>query len=233
MTSGPPPHETLPHEAMDAIRSGGLVPLYSSPDPDILYRAAQATVEAGIPVMEVTLRAPGVIDALAQLIARVEADSLPLMVGVGTVLDDGEAKAAIGSGARFIFSPVVSPEVAERCRAEGVAWIPGCATPTEIHTAMELGCSSVKLFPADAIGGPGFLRSVRSVIPTVEAIPSGGVVPEADALEAWFRAGAVAVAVGSWLFPGGAIIGDDWSDVRRRLASAESAVALARERLSA
>lgn len=233
MTSGPSRHATPRHDALDAMRSAGLVPLYSSPDPDVLYRAAQVIVEAGIPVMEVTLRAPGVVGALAQVIARVGAESLPLLVGAGTVLDVSEAEAAIGAGASFVFSPVVSPDVAALCQAEGVAWIPGCATPTEIHTAMELGCSAIKLFPADTIGGPGFLRSVRSVFPSVEAIPSGGVVPEADVLETWFRAGAVAVAIGSWLFPDRAIVEADWSEVRRRLDSAVSAVAVARARMTA
>jgi len=231
MTSGAPRLTTPPHDAMGAMRSGGLVPLYSNPDPDDLYKVAEAIVEAGISVMEVTLRAPGVVEALSQLIVRVEAESLPLLVGAGTVLYAGDAEAAIEAGASFIFSPIVSPEVGALCQAGGVTWIPGCATPTEIHTAMNLGCSAIKLFPADTIGGSGFLRSVRSVFPTVEAIPSGGVIPEADVLEAWFRAGAVAVAIGSWLFPERAIVEDDWSEVRRRLTSAVSAIAVARERL--
>lgn len=230
--SGSSPEGVGSREVVDAMRTGGLVPLYSSPDPDILFRAAQVTVAAGLPVMEVTLRAPGVIEALAEVIARVEADSLPLLVGAGTVLDNKATKAVIEAGVRFIFAPIMVSEVAERCRAEGVAWIPGCATPTEIHTAMGLGCSAVKLFPADTIGGPRFLKSVRSVMPAVEAIPSGGVVPEVDALEQWFGAGAAAVAIGSWLFPDGEKIGADWSAVARRLESAVSSVAEARQRLA-
>ena len=223
--------DTYGLDALDVIRSGGLVPLYSSPDAGDLYRVAEALAAAGISVMEVTLRAPGTLEALGPLVQRVASGGLPLMVGAGTVLDAAAAEVAIRAGARFIVSPIVHPEVAARCRANQVAWIPGCATPTEVHTAMTLGCTAVKLFPADAIGGPGFLRSIRSVFPDVRAIPSGGIGPDPDAIEAWFRAGAIAVAMGSQLFPGPAT-GDDPTELQRRLASAVSAVAVAREKLS-
>lgn len=233
MTATDSPRGTSPGAALEAMRSGGLVPLYTSADPDDLYRAALAIVESGLSVMEVTLRAPGVLEALHPLITRVEQAGLPLMVGAGTVLDANAAAAAIAAGARFVFSPTLVPEVAEQCRAAEVAWIPGCATPSEIHTALRLGSSAVKLFPADTIGGPGFLRTVRSVLPTVEAIPSGGVSPDPDAIEAWFRAGAMAVAMGSWLFPGPGTGGEDWAEVQSRLNTAVSAVSAARERLRA
>ncbi len=222
---------TTPDPAREAIRSGGVVPLYTSADPDDLFRAALAIVEAGLPVMEVTLRASGVLEALGPFIARVDEAGLPLMVGAGTVLDGAATAAAIAAGARFIFSPTLVPEVGEQCRAAQVAWIPGCATPSEVHAAVRLGCSAVKLFPADTIGGPPFLRAVRSVLPTVEAIPSGGVSPDPNAIEAWFRAGAMAVAMGSWLFPRQESDGEEWSDVQRRLETAVSAVSVARERL--
>ena len=94
--------------------------------------------------------------------------------------------------------------------------------------ALEHGCDAVKLFPADTLGGPGFLRSLRSVFGGVQAIPSGGVVPDTDELRAWFAQGAVAVGVGSWLFPSDSIASGDWDEVGRRLAAASAAVASAR-----
>lgn len=217
-----------PHPAVDSIRKDGLVPLLSSSDPEVLWRAAQAIVESGLSVMEVALRATGTLEALGQLIHRVETSGIPVTVGAGTVLDVAAADAAIGAGARFVFSPVMTPAVGERCRAGGVAWFPGCATPTEVQTAIDLGCDAVKLFPADAIGGPAFLRSIRSVFPHARAIPSGGVVPSAEELFEWFDAGAIAVGVGSWLFPTKAIAANDWVEVQDRLTSAVSAVAIAK-----
>lgn len=211
---------------LELMASDGLVPLYSSGDPDDLFAAAQALVDIGIATFEVTLRRPGTLDAIGHLITRANSEGLSLAVGAGTVIDAAAAEAAIGAGARFVFSPVVSVSVATVCREAGVPHIPGCATPTEIHRARELGCHTVKLFPADALGGPGFLRAVRSVFPDVACIPSGGVTPDSSVLRSWFDAGAIAVAMGSRLFPSGGIRTND--DVRRNLERAVAAVAAAR-----
>lgn len=188
-------------DPLQAMESDGLVPLYSSGSVDNLYARAVALVDVGISTFEVTLRSPGSLDALRSLLVRADVEALPLAIGAGTVMDPLIADAAIGAGARFIFSPVLSKEVAGRCRQSEVPYIPGCATPTEIHTALELGCGTVKLFPADAIGGPGFLRAVRSVFPDVNCIPSGGIRLETSVIRDWFDAGAVAVGMGSGLFP--------------------------------
>lgn len=216
------------HHALASVRSSGVVPLLSSSDRDVLWRAANLIVEAGLEVMEVAQREPGVLSALGGLIDRVDRGGLPLIVGAGTVLDLASAGAAIDAGARFIFSPVLTPEVGARCESDQVAWFPGCATPTEVHTALELGCEAVKLFPADLIGGTRLLRSLRSVFGDFPAIPSGGIDPRSGDIAEWFDAGAVAVGAGSSLFPGRAIAAGDWDEIRRRLVAAAQAVAVAR-----
>jgi 2-dehydro-3-deoxyphosphogluconate aldolase/(4S)-4-hydroxy-2-oxoglutarate aldolase len=216
----------VPGEPLAAMASDGLVPLFSSGDPDVLYAAAEALVGAGISTFEVTLRSHGSLDALTDLLARADAEDLPLAIGAGTVMDPATAEAAINAGARFVFAPVVSAGIAAVCSDAGVPHVPGCATPTEIHTALELGCGTVKLFPADAIGGSGFLRAVRSVFPGVACIPSGGITPDAGLLASWFDAGAVAVAMGSQLFGSGGPTGEP--DVASRLELAVAAVAAAR-----
>lgn len=218
-----------PHPALVAARQSGIVPLVSSADPEVLWRAAEAITDAGLGMMEVVFRTPGAARALARVIERAREAALPLMIGAGTVLDAAAADAAIDAGARFVFSPALSGDVGRRCIDAGVAWFPGCATPTEVHTALELGSDAVKLFPADALGGPGFVRSLRSVFPSMSPIPSGGIVPTEDELAAWFRAGAVAVGVGSWLFPTDPAGSRDWSEARRRLVAASTAASSARE----
>ncbi len=217
------------HGALVSVERSGVVPLLTSSDPDVLWKAANAIVAAGFEVMEVALREPGVLPALGQLIERVDETGLPLTVGAGTVLDVASASAAIDAGARFVFSPVLTPAVGAWCLAQDVAWFPGCATPTEVSTALELGCDAVKLFPADLIGGPRFLRSLVSVFGVFPAIPSGGIDPRSGDVEAWFGAGAVAVGAGSSLFPGRALAAGDWEEIGLRLASAAEAVADARE----
>lgn len=214
---------------IEAMAADGLVPLYSSGDPDNLYRVAKAVSEAGISTLEVTLRNSGSLAAFGELAARIESGGFDLTVGVGTVFDGDTADAAIAMGAQFVFSPVVAAEVAERCQARGVPYIPGCATPTEIHSALELGCETVKLFPADTIGGTGFLRAIRAVFPNINPIPSGGVIPEEEVLASWYRSGATAVGIGSWLFPPEAIARHDWAELKVRLTTAVNAVAAARK----
>ena len=224
------PGGTAPvHPALVSIGRSGVVPLLASSDPTVLWEAAQAIVEAGFGVMEVALRRPGVLPALAQLTERVEQSGLPLTVGAGTVLDVASAEAAIDCGAKFVFSPVLTPDVGARCLSAEVAWLPGCATPTEVHTALELGCDAVKLFPVDLLGGPAFLRALRSVFDDFPAIPSGGIDPQPEALAEWFGAGAVAVGAGASLFPRDAIADGDWDGVGRRLAAAARAVTLTRD----
>ena len=189
-------------EPLAAMAADGMVPLYSSESADDLYSVALALADAGISTFEVTLRLPQSLSAFQELLQRAAADDLPLMIGAGTVMDVVTAEASIEAGARFVFSPVISDDVARRCAAAGVVHIPGCATPTEIKAALQLGCTTVKLFPADAIGGPGFLRAVRSIFAGLECIPSGGIAPEAHSIRPWFEAGAPAVALGSQLFRG-------------------------------
>lgn len=216
---------TIP-DPLAAMKSDGMVPIHTSDRVDQLHSLAISLVQAGISTLEVTLRAPGSLDALRTLLARIRDDDLPLAIGAGTVVDAASADAVIGAGARFVFSPMVSAAIARRCQDAGVTHIPGCATPTEIHRALELGCQAVKLFPADSIGGPDFLRAVRSVFPDVGYIPSGGIVPNAAKLKPWFEAGAVAVAMGSQLLGKAPFEG---AEVPGRLEAAKTAVALARE----
>ena len=213
-----------------AMASDDLVPLYSSGSSDDLYSVAAALVNAGISTFEVTLRSPGSLEALRDVLKQAKAEELPLAIGAGTVLDVASAEAVIDAGARFVFSPVVSDEVASRCATEGVVYIPGCATPTEIHQALHLGCNTVKLFPANEIGGPGFLRSVRSVFPSVNCIPSGGIGPDATVIRRWFEAGAVAVAMGSQLLGKPAL---RTPEVQQRLELALNAIDEARREIPA
>jgi 2-dehydro-3-deoxyphosphogluconate aldolase/(4S)-4-hydroxy-2-oxoglutarate aldolase len=219
---------TSEHPALASAKKSGVVPLLTSSDPDVLWRAGQAIADAGLGVIEVALRAPGVLEAFGELVDRVDDTGLPLTVGAGTVLDAATAEAAIDAGARFVFSPVLTPEVGTLCRTEDVAWFPGCATPTEVHIALELGCDAVKVFPADLLGGPSFLRSLASVFGDFPVIPSGGIDPRSGDVEAWFGAGAVAVGAGSSLFPAAALAAGDWTEIGRRLAAAAQAVEAAR-----
>ncbi len=211
---------------IERFTQDGIVPILGTDSASALSKAAEAVLASGLSTMEVTLRSPGALDAFAEVVTWAEREKLPLELGVGTVLSAAAASSAISAGARFVFSPIVSAEVAATCGETGTPYFPGCATPTEIHRALELGCTAVKLFPASTLGGPAFLRSVRAVFPSLSAIPTGGVSPDQEELSEWFASGACAVGLGSAVF-GHATT--DWGAVADRLGAAVVAVGAARK----
>jgi 2-dehydro-3-deoxyphosphogluconate aldolase/(4S)-4-hydroxy-2-oxoglutarate aldolase len=111
------------------------------------------------------------------------------------VLDAETARMCILEGAQFVVSPALKIPTIEMCHRYGVAVLPGALTPTEIVTAWEAGADVVKIFPASALGGAKYLKSVKAPLPQVEMIPTGGV-SLATAAE-FLEAGAFALGVGA------------------------------------
>jgi 2-dehydro-3-deoxyphosphogluconate aldolase/(4S)-4-hydroxy-2-oxoglutarate aldolase len=122
-----------------------------------------------------------------------------LVLGAGTIIDAGTCSLYIQLGAGFIVSPLLNEEMARVCNRRKVLWIPGCATPSEINRAEELGAEVVKLFPAPTVGGPKFLKAYLGPCPWSNIMPSGGVSPTGEDLKEWFEAGAFCVGMGSQL----------------------------------
>ena len=96
-------------------------------------------------------------------------------IGAGTVINEQQCKDAIDVGAKFIVSPGLSEKVAKVCKERNIPYYPGCATPTEIMAALDLGLTVVKFFPADVYGGFKALKALSAPFPQVKFIPTGGV----------------------------------------------------------
>jgi 2-dehydro-3-deoxyphosphogluconate aldolase/(4S)-4-hydroxy-2-oxoglutarate aldolase len=153
---------------------------------------AKALAEGGITTLELTLTMPDASSSIQEV-----AEALPhCLVGAGTVLDPEQAEAAIAAGARFCVSPAFDPRVQAFCLEQGIPYIPGAFTPTELLQAHGAGADAIKLFPARLLG-PSGLRDLLAPMPFLRLIPSGGV-SLANAAE-WIAAGAAAVSVGSAL----------------------------------
>jgi 2-dehydro-3-deoxyphosphogluconate aldolase/(4S)-4-hydroxy-2-oxoglutarate aldolase len=217
-------------DPLDVIRAGGLVPLWGGDDVVLARAIAETVYQRGVRVLEFTLRTPRALKTLDELASWSSTHMPDLVIGAGTVVDGDVAAEAVLAGARFVLSPMIVDDVAHVCRGAGVPYIPGCATVTEMHRAQVLGSLVVKLFPADAVGGPGFLSTVRAACPWVRAIPTGGVEPTHESIEAWLDAGAEAVGLGSALFPPAQLASGDWQAVGDRLAVAVAAVRRTRSR---
>lgn len=153
--------------------------------------------DAGVRVFEITLEAHTAEADLAAVRTRLDgrADG-PFLVGAGTVLRRGELEAARRAGADFAAASVMDPALISTAVEEGLPFIPGALTPTEIAAAWAAGATFVKVFPACAVG-PGFVRQLRLLMPEVQLIPAGGI--DAASAPAFLGAGAPAMAIGDAL----------------------------------
>lgn len=219
------------HPKADVLRTisrEGVVPVFYNADIEVTKEVARRLVAGGISTIEFTNRGDGAVRVFAELIAWARAELPELVVGVGTVTQAATAVHVVDLGASFVFAPSLSAEVAAVCNERNIPYVPGCGTLTEIQAAYRHGCDMVKLFPADAIGGPAYLKAVRAPCPWVKAVPTGGVEPTIESLKAWFDAGAPAVGMGSKLLTGDLIARGDWDKLERKVAETVAAVAAAR-----
>jgi 2-dehydro-3-deoxyphosphogluconate aldolase/(4S)-4-hydroxy-2-oxoglutarate aldolase len=189
--------------SLEIMERARVVPVIRTGSEATARRAVDVLARAGFSIFELTMTTPGAISIVADL-----AGDPDRLVGAGTVMTAAEAEDCIDAGARFIVSPAVRREVADVCRARKVEVFLGAATPTEVATAHELGAAAVKLFPAAQLGGPGFVRAVRSVFPGIALMPTGGI--GTGDITAYLDAGAVCVGMGGRLVDERALAaGDD------------------------
>lgn len=154
---------------------------------------AEALLAGGVRVLELTLNTKDALEGIRWLNETYAGE---LLVGAGTVRTAEYARRALDAGARFLISPGLDLETIAVAKGHDTLILPGVFTATEAQTAYRVGCSMVKLFPADALG-PGYLKALRAPLHDIGFIPTGGINP--DTIEAFHKAGAAAFGVGSYL----------------------------------
>ena len=170
---------------------------------------AQALVEGGVKVLEVTLRTPVALRAM-EAIAR----SVPqAIVGAGTIRNVADAQAARDAGCRFGVSPGYTSEVGHYCRNVTLPLLPGVATASEVMQANADGYDFLKFFPATAAGGIPLLKALHGPFPDVVFCPTGGITPETA--PQFLALPNVKVCGGSWLTPADAVAAKDWARITR------------------
>jgi 2-dehydro-3-deoxyphosphogluconate aldolase/(4S)-4-hydroxy-2-oxoglutarate aldolase len=179
------------------IREGGLVPVVRASSADEALKAVEAIRAGGISILEITLTVPGAVKVIAELTRRLGDD---VLVGAGTVLDADSAKECVDAGARFIVSPALDIPTIHACKRMNVPIFPGALTPTEVVTAWRAGADAVKIFPANAVGGASYLKSLKAPLPQIELIPTGGV--NLTTVADFIAAGALALGIGADLVKG-------------------------------
>ncbi len=196
-----------------------VIPVVTIDDPDMAVALARTLVEAGLPVVEVTLRTPGALSA----IERIARDVPDAIVAAGTVIRPAQIADVVAAGARMIVTPGTSPALADALAGAALPAMPGCATVSEALALAERGFSCLKLFPAAAVGGIAWLRSVAAPAPELRFCPTGGI--DAAAAPAYLALANVACVGGSWMVPAAAVAARDWASIG---GLAREAAALAR-----
>jgi 2-dehydro-3-deoxyphosphogluconate aldolase/(4S)-4-hydroxy-2-oxoglutarate aldolase len=176
----------------DALRSFRVVPVVVLEDSSLAHPLADALVEGGLGCAEITLRSDAALGAIASMAKRGD-----VLVGAGTVLNVGQAQAAVDAGARYIVSPGLSGAVVEWCQAHDMPIYPGVSSPTEIMAAIEFGLTVLKFFPAEPNGGMQTLKSLASVFTELNFLPTGGIT--LANLGDYLAHPQVAACGGSWL----------------------------------
>ena len=208
-------NDTVRHDTLAAtLGRGPVIPVIVVENLAHAVPLAQALVAGGLTVLEVTLRTPVALEAIALMRA-----ALPdAIVGVGTVLHAEQLHAAAEAGASFAVSPGLTDALATAALAQAVPLLPGIATVSEAMAARERGLRHLKFFPAEAAGGAKFLSSLASVIPDLAFCPTGGIGP-ANA-GSYLALPNVACVGGSWMIPKDKILAGDWAGITALAAAA-------------
>lgn len=168
---------------------------------------AKALAAGGITVFEITLRTPVALDAI-----RAIREAMPeALVGAGTVLNPQQYDDAVAAGAQFIISPCFTDKLLAHAAANAVPLIPGVSTPSEVMTALDLGYTHLKFFPAEANGGAPALQAISAPLAQVKFCPTGGIGPKNVA--AYLALKCVATVGGSWMIPADKVKAGDWAGI--------------------
>lgn len=179
---------------LDSLRKTRLLGIVRGVEATELPLIAEACTRAGLAFIEITLNTK---EALSKISFLRELSEGVFQVGAGTVLSLADYRAAVDAGAKFVVSPVLVPEVAKAALDQGIPYIPGALTPSEVWAAREAGGTLVKLFPIQFYG-PTYIRELRGPFGDVPLLACGGIRP--DNLREYLEVGADAVALGGSTF---------------------------------
>ena len=203
--------------ARDLLGDLRVVPVVVIEDPASAVTLAETLVACGLPAIEVTLRTPRAIEAMAAI-----AENVPgMLVGAGSLRDTAQIDAVLHAGARFGVSPGSTPTLIDAAEAAGLPFIPGAATPSESLSLLERGYTLQKLFPAEIVGGARYVAALGAPIPEVSFMPTGGVTP--DNAADYLALNNVACVGGTWVAPAGLVSDGKFDDIE---ALARAAAAL-------
>lgn len=186
-------------QTLGTILEQALVPVFYNPDIEIAKAVVNAVADGGSRCVEMTNRGDRAYLVFKQLEEYVALTRPEIILGVGSVIDAPTAALYIAQGANFVVGPTLCTETARVCNRRKIPYSPGCGSASEIQTAHDLGCEIVKIFPGGQVGGPAFIKAVLGPCPWTLMMPTGGVDATQQSINAWVKAGAAALGIGSKL----------------------------------
>lgn len=177
---------------LNKISESGIVLIIRSDSEQEALAVAEAAIEGGIKVLEITMSVPNAL----QVIKTLSNKYTEVLVGAGTILDGETARAAILAGAELLVSPQLNPEMIKMANRYQAITISGAFTPKEVLESLEAGADIVKLFPAEVVG-PQYVKAIKAPMSQAPIAPTGGVTPQN--VHEWLQAGCVGVGVGSYI----------------------------------
>jgi 2-dehydro-3-deoxyphosphogluconate aldolase/(4S)-4-hydroxy-2-oxoglutarate aldolase len=211
---------------LNQVASYGIVPVVAIDKVEAAIPLADALLQGGLPVIEVTFRT----SAAAEVIRMISKERPQLLVGAGTVLTTANLEAAKASGAAFAIAPGLNPQIVQQAQKIGLPFVPGVATPTDIEAGLSLGCEFLKFFPAEALGGVAMLEALSAPYKHtgLKFAPTGGVNPAN--LESYLKLDTVAAVGGTWLAKREDLTAGKWEDIRNRCKAALEILSKTRKR---
>lgn len=209
----------------DRIATLGVVPVIAIDRADQALALADALLEGGLPVAEITFRTA----AAGEVIATLAGARPELITGAGTILTPANLAAAQGAGARFGLAPGFDPRIAAAAREIDMPFAPGVMTPSELSLAIAEGLSLFKFFPAQAAGGPSMLSAISAPFAHLKPrfIPTGGV--SLANMGEWLSLPAVAAVGGTWIATREDIANGDFAAITAKAREAVATAARLRE----
>lgn len=194
---------------MERIRRKRLVPVVVIDDAAAAVPLAETLLKAGLDVMEITFRTAAAADA----VHAISTQRPEMFIGAGTLLAPEQVDRAVEAGAKFGVAPGLSEKVVRRCQFHKIDLLPGVMTPTEVERALDLGCKTLKFFPAELAGGTTMLQALWGPYghTGVSFVPLGGV--NARNLAEYLALPAVAAIGGSWMVDKKLIAARDWAQI--------------------
>lgn len=196
-------------DVFERLSLAGLVPILKIENAADAVPLCQALCAGGLPVAEIAFRT----DAAESAIRAVHRELPDVILGAGAVRSIDQVNRAMNAGAAYVSTLGFNPKVVSHCIDAGVPILPGCASPADMEATLDMGLTTLTLFPAEALGGVPFLKAVCVPYDGLSFVPTGGI--DDKNMMDYLAFPRVRAVGGSWMTPADAIRDGDWERITR------------------